>query len=54
MRHVFAIVMIALFTAGIFVMSIAENVDGYEGFVFTGGLLMSTLAFLIPIERAAD
>jgi len=53
-RHVFAYAMLALFALGLFVMGISANFPGYEAYVFVGGILLSTLAFLIPIQLVKD
>lgn len=54
MRHVFAFAMIGVFALGLFVMGISSQYPGAEAYVFCGGLLLATLAFLIPIQLAKD
>jgi hypothetical protein len=54
MRHVFAFAMIGLFVLGLYVMGVANQYTGAEAYVFVGGLLLSTLAFLIPIQMVKD
>ena len=54
MRHVFAFAMLGVFVLGLYVMSIATQYSGAEAYVFVGGLLLSTLAFLVPIQLAKD
>lgn len=54
MRHVFAFAMIGVFVLGLYVMGIAEEFDGAEAYVFCGGMLISALAFFIPIQLVKD
>ena len=54
MRHVFAFAMIGVFAVGLYVMSVANQYPGAEAYVFVGGLLLSTLAFLVPIQMVKD
>jgi hypothetical protein len=54
MRHVFAFAMIGVFVLGLYVMGIATQFEGAEAYVFCGGLLLCTLAFLVPIQLVKD
>ncbi|MEP7762519.1 hypothetical protein [Sanguibacter sp. 25GB23B1] len=54
MRHLFAFAMIAVFVLGLYVMGVANQYTGAEAYVFVGGMLLSTLAFLIPIQMVKD
>ncbi|WP_157607155.1 hypothetical protein [Sanguibacter suarezii] len=54
MRPVFAIAMIALFVLGLYVMAIAFDHPGAEAYIFCGGLVISGLAFLIPLQLTKD
>lgn len=54
MRPVFAVAMIALFVLGLYVMAIAFNHPGAEAYLFSAGLLISTLAFAIPLQLTKD
>lgn len=50
---------LALFLGGIYLMGSAFNVAGVEGLVFTGGLLLTSLAVGLPfllgaIERRGE
>ena len=54
MRPVFAIVMIALFALGLYIMAIAFDHPGAEAYIFSGGLVVSALAFAIPLQFTKD
>ena len=54
MRPVFAIAMIALFVLGLYVMAIAFDHPGSEAYLFCGGLVLSALAFAIPLQMKRD
>lgn len=53
------ILYLVLFLGGIYLMGFAFNVTDFEGLVFTGGLLLTSLAVGLPfllgaIERRGD
>lgn len=54
MRPVFALAMIALFLLGLYVMSISFDHEGAQAYLFSGGILISTLAFAIPMQLRKD
>ena len=54
MRPVFAIAMIALFVLGLYVMGIAFDHPGAQAYLFCGGLVLATLAFMIPMQLTKD
>lgn len=48
MRIIIFVISMVLFLASWFVMAQAFNVPGYEGLVFTGGIILFTLSIMIP------
>ncbi|PFG34603.1 hypothetical protein [Sanguibacter antarcticus] len=54
MRPLFAVAMTALFVLGLYLMGAATDFPGAEAYVFVAGLLLSTLAFFIPIQMVKD
>ena len=54
MRPVFALVMIALFVLGLYIMAIAFDHPGAEAYIFCGGIAISALAFAIPMQFTKD
>lgn len=54
MRPVFALAMIALFVLGLYVMSISFDHPGAQAYLFSGGILLATLSFAIPLQLTKD
>ena len=48
MRVFIFVLSMVLFLASWFVMAQAFNVPGYEGLVFTGGIVLFTISIMIP------
>ena len=54
MRPVLFLAMIALFVLGLYVMSISFEHPSASAYLFSGGIVLSTLAFAIPLQLRKD
>jgi len=54
MRALFALICLALFVAGLYIMSLAFSYPAHEGYIFAGGLLLCVVAFFVPMAQKTD